>query len=106
MHPTFADLAPIRALYHQGRYRQALAAGERLGPPRSWSGPAGRLLAGRLAIQLGAPRTGRRLHLLAIRESPSSLEAIYYHARYRLEHFGPLSCWQFLKEHQDWSDAA
>jgi tetratricopeptide (TPR) repeat protein len=102
---TPADLAPVRELYLQGRYRQALAAGERFGPVAGWAGPAGRLLGGRLAIQLGGPRLGRRLHLLAFRESPAYPEAVYYHARYRLERFGPLSCWRFQQQHPDWSDA-
>ncbi len=103
---TPADLHPIRDLYLRGQYRQALAAGERFGPVRTWQGPAGRLLGGRLAIQLGGPRLGRRLHLVAFRESPAYPEAVYYHARYRLEKFGPLACWEFLKLHPDWSESA
>ena len=99
------DLQRIRDLYYQGRYRQALAVGEPYGPLRTWTGPASRLMAGRLALQLGAPRMGHQLHLVAFRESPAYPEAIYYHARYRLETFGPLSCWHFLRQHPDWSDA-
>src|SRR5687768_5533606 len=102
---TPADLGRIRELYGRGLYRQALAVGERFGPPRAWAGPAARLLAGRLALQLGAPKLGRRLHLAAVRESPAHLEAVYYHARYRLEQFGPLSCWRYVRDHPDWSDA-
>ena len=105
MQLTPADLGRIRELYGRGLYRQALAAGEQFGPLRAWPGPAARLLAGRLAIQLGAPKFGRRLHLVALRESPAHLEAVYYHARHRLEQFGPLSCWRFVREHPDWSDA-
>ncbi|HET6575150.1 MAG TPA: hypothetical protein VFG68_16200, partial [Fimbriiglobus sp.] len=105
MQLTPADLGRIRELYGRGLYRQALAAGERFGPLRAWAGPAARLLAGRLALQLGAPKLGKRLHLVAVRESPAHLEAVYYHARYRLEQFGPLSCRRFVREHPDWSDA-
>ncbi|MGL6094255.1 MAG: hypothetical protein ACRC7O_00450, partial [Fimbriiglobus sp.] len=100
-----AALTPIRELYGRGLYRQALAAGDRFGPLRQWAGPSARLLAGRLAIQLGAPALGRRLHLAAFRSSPAYPEAIYYHARYRLETFGPLACWEFARLHPDWSDA-
>ena len=100
-----ADLVPIRELYLRGLYRQALAAGARLGPLKEWRGPAGRLMAGRLAIQLGAPKTGHRLHLVAYRESPAYLEAVYYHARYRLDRFGPAACWMFARRQVDWSDA-
>jgi tetratricopeptide (TPR) repeat protein len=105
--PT-ADLAPIRELYARGLYIQALRVAERFGPLRAWSNTAARLMGGRLAIQLGAARLGRWLHLRAYRDTPAHPEAIYYHARYRLERFGPLGAWRFLRSHpdQDWNDAA
>jgi tetratricopeptide (TPR) repeat protein len=101
-----ADLAPIRELYGKSLYLQALRQAEHFGPFTQWSNAAARLLGGRLAIQLGAPRLGRWLHLRAYRDTPTHLEAIYYHARYRLEKFGPLHTWYFLREHSDWTDAA
>ena len=100
------DLARIRDLYIRGYYLQALAAGEPFGPIRSWTGPAARLIGGRLAIQLGAPKLGRRLHAVAFRESPAYPEAVYYFARYKLERFGPLSCWEFQRHHTDWSESS
>jgi cellulose synthase operon protein C len=105
--PT-ADLAPIRELYGRGLYVQALRAAERFGPFKDWSNTPARLLGGRLAIQLGAARLGRWLHLRAYRDTPAHPEAIYYHARYRLERFGPLGAWKFLRSHldQEWYDAA
>lgn len=103
---TPADLAPIRELYTAGRYRTAHAAGARFGPYRTWQGPGGMILAGRLAMQLGAPKFGRKLHLAAVRLFPANLEVAYYHARHRMERFGPLACWRFLKAHPDWSDAS
>ena len=103
-----AELAPIRELYARGMYVQALRVAERFGPLAEWSNTPGRLLGGRLAIQLGAARLGRWLHLRAYRDTPAHPEAIYYHARYRLERFGPLGAWKFLRAHpdQDWNDAA
>lgn len=103
-----ADLAPIRELYARGLYIQALRAAERFGPFHEWSNTPARLLGGRLAIQLGAGRLGRWLHLRAYRDTPAHPEAIYYHARYRLERFGPLGAWKYLRSHpdQDWNDAA
>ncbi len=62
-------------------------------------------LGGRLVIQLGTPRLGRWLHLRAYRDTPTHHEAIYYHARYRLERFGPLAAWQFLRKNPEWNDA-
>ena len=100
-----ADLAQIRELYAQGRYRQAYDAASEFGPIRAWEGTAARLLGGRLAIQLGAPTLGRRLHLVAYRSTPAHPEAIYYHARYRMERFGPLAAWRFMRANPDWSDA-
>ncbi len=100
-----ADLTRVRELYMQGRYRQAYDAATALGPLREWSGTAARLIGGRLAIQLAAPKLGRRMHLIAFRATPAYPEAIYYHARYRLERFGPLSTWRFMRDHPDWSDS-
>lgn len=100
-----ADLTRIRELYSQGYYRRAYDAAMAVGPIRQWTGTAARLIGGRLAIQLGAPILGRRLHLLAYRASPAYPEAIYYHARYRMERFGPLATWEFMRRHPDWSDS-
>ena len=103
-----ADLAPIRELYGRGLYVQALRLAERFGPLTEWTNTPARLLGGRLAIQLGSARLGRYMHLRAYRDTPAHPEAIYYHARYRLEKFGPHAAWRFLRSHpdQDWNDAA
>ncbi len=100
-----ADLAPIRDLYARGLYMQAWKRAEAFAPFKEWTNTAARLMGGRLAIQLGAPRLGRWLHLRAYRDTPTHHEAIYYHARYRLERFGPLSAWQFLRKNLEWNDA-
>ncbi|MBY0460591.1 MAG: hypothetical protein K2V38_25015, partial [Gemmataceae bacterium] len=101
-----ADLTRVRELYTRGCYRQAHEATTALGPLRTWAGTAARLIGGRLAIQLGAPKLGRVMHLAAFRATPMHPEAIYYHARYRMERFGPLSAWRFIRAHPDWSDAS
>lgn len=100
-----ADLARVRELYHSGHYLRAYTAATAAAPLRDWTGTAARLIAGRLAIQLGAPKLGRRLHLAAFRGAPAYPEAVYYHARYRLERFGPFATWRFMRAHPDWSDA-
>jgi tetratricopeptide (TPR) repeat protein len=101
-----ADLATIRELYARGLYLQALKQAEAFGPFKEWSNTAARLMGGRLVIQLGAPRLGRWLHLRAFRDTPTHHEAIYYHARYRLERYGPFATWQFLRKHQDWTESS
>ncbi|MFO0802193.1 MAG: hypothetical protein U0791_03575 [Gemmataceae bacterium] len=105
MEPAPADVTRLRELYLHGRYRQAFEFASGFGPLRTWTGTAARLIGGRLAIQLGAPKLGRQLHAIAFRSSPAYPEAIYYQARYRLEKFGPLACWRFQRLHPDWSDA-
>ena len=100
-----ADVSRIRDLYSQGYYRQAYGVASAIGPFRSWEGTPARLIGGRLAIQLGSPTLGRRLHLSAFRATPGHPEAIYYHARYRMERYGPLATWTFQRKHPDWSDA-
>jgi len=105
MEPAPADVSRLRELYLAGRYRQAFEFASSFGPLRTWAGTPARLIGGRLAIQLGAPKLGRQLHAAAFRSSPAYPEAIYYHARYRHEKFGPLACWRFQRLHPDWSDA-
>lgn len=100
-----ADLMRIRELYAHGYYRRAYDAAIAVGPIRQWTSTPARLIGGRLAIQLGAPSLGRQLHLLGFRSTPAFPEAIYYHARYRMERYGPLSTWEFMRQHPDWSDA-
>jgi tetratricopeptide (TPR) repeat protein len=101
-----ADLTRIRDLYSQGLYRTAHDVAAALGPMRAWTGTPARLIGGRLAIQLGAASLGRRMHLLAYRGTPSHPEAIYYHARFRMERFGPLATWEFMRKNPDWSEAS
>ncbi|MCE9560475.1 MAG: hypothetical protein K8U57_00325 [Planctomycetes bacterium] len=101
-----ADLTRIRDLYSQGYYRRAHDVAAAIGPMRAWAGTPARLIGGRLAIQLGAAILGRRMHLIAYRSTPSHPEAIYYHARYRMERFGPLSTWEFMRQNPDWSEAS
>ncbi len=101
-----AEIVRIKELYLEGRYRAAYDVGAAHGPIAAWAGPAARLIAGRLAMQLGAPRLGRQLHALVYRESPAYLEAVYYHARYRLEAFGPYSCWRFSQDQVEWNEAS
>lgn len=100
------DLSQIRELYDQGLYCQAYQAGADLGELKQWPGPAARILAGRLAMQLGSPKLGRTLHAVVYRQSPAFPEAVYYNARYRMERFGPYGCLRFMKQHTDWSDSS
>ncbi|MCX7664029.1 MAG: tetratricopeptide repeat protein [Gemmataceae bacterium] len=108
MEISTAELTPIRELYGKGLYLQAYEQAQKFGPLREWSNTPARLLGGRLAIQLGGTKLGRWLHLKAYRNTPTHPEATYYHARFKLERFGPWSCWRFMRSipDADWNDAA
>lgn len=95
---ALAALADARALYDRGLYVQALHAGQQAAPLRRWNSTAGRLLAGRIAYNLGAPRLGRALHWLARRHDPTDPEAVYFHARAVMERRGLLEAWEW-QEH-------
>ena len=106
MEPTSADLAPVRDAIQRGQYLEAHGILSALGSPLEWDSVPARILAGRLAVQLGAPRLGRYLHMTAYRDHPAHPEAIYYQARTRLERLGPWAAWEFMQGHPDWSDAS
>ena len=81
-----------------GRYLRAWSAAQALGPLPSWTPTSERILAGRLAMALGAPRLGFSLHLRAHRASPGDPEAHYYRARAMLSLRGPFAAWRFMRE--------
>jgi tetratricopeptide (TPR) repeat protein len=99
------DLRGVRDLYDRGLYLQAWKAAEMLGPLRQWRGTSARVLAGRLAGNLGAQRLGRVLHFRTWRDDRSSLEALYSYAYALLDRRGPLDAWNALKPGGDFADA-
>ncbi|MBS1811369.1 MAG: tetratricopeptide repeat protein [Acidobacteria bacterium] len=90
------QLARVRDLYFDGYYLQAYHFAETIGPLAEWEGTDARLLAGRLANNLGSYSLGRKLHLQAYRNDPQHGEAVYYKARLIHERRGPLAAWNFL----------
>jgi cellulose synthase operon protein C len=105
MEITPDELSRVLALYNQGQYLQAYALAESIAPLNTWLGTAPRLLAGRLVMNLGAPRLGLALHLRAWRETPTDPEAIYYYARYVLQRRGLLAAWEILRQYENLPDA-
>ena len=96
MPSTVAILDEVRTLYEEGQYLQAFEAGSELGPIQQWDGVSGRLLAGRLATRLGAPRLGGVLWYLAWRKDPTDFNARCYYARWKLQRGRQLAAWKLL----------
>src|SRR5688500_5457107 len=92
-----ADLADVRAGYEQGLYLQAYARAEALAPLRAWRGTSARVLAGRIAANLGGARLADWHFVRAWRADPHHAEALWYYANYLASQRGPWRAWRFLK---------
>jgi cellulose synthase operon protein C len=92
-------------LYDDGLYLQAFRLAETLGPLKNWRGTAARILAGRLAGNLGSIRTADWHFIHAYRNDRRHPEAMWYFARYLLGVRGPLAAWKFVVEHPFPTDA-
>lgn len=95
--PDTAVLAEIRDRYQRGFYVQAYELTLPYGPLRTWRGAEARVLAGRLAMNLGAPRLGAWLFFQARREDPQLPETAYYFATTLVQRRGPLAAWAFVQ---------
>src|SRR5262245_31713873 len=69
-----------------------------LGPLTSWRGTAARVLAGRLAGNLGGGRLATALHFQAWRSDRTEPEACYYHGYNLLMRRGALRAWRYLRQ--------
>src|SRR6187549_1016771 len=105
MDVSAGDLARIGDLYDRGLYLQAWQASTRVGPLREWRGTSARVLAGRLAGNLGAQRLGRVLHFRAWRDDREDLEALYSYTYALLDRRGPLDAWSVLRPGGDFAGA-
>lgn len=93
-HSSAQPLSSVLELYERGRYIDAMKLGESLGPLAHWTTADGRVIAGRLANNLGAPRLGRALHWLALRNYPTHPHCMYYGAMAYWSRFGVLRAWR------------
>ncbi|XAL98894.1 tetratricopeptide repeat protein [Phycisphaeraceae bacterium D3-23] len=89
MQLTESDLAPIQEHYDHARYLQGHAAAQAIAPLKDWRGAEARILAGRLAGNLGSARLGYALYWRAHREHPDHPRAKFFHATGYLRRFGP-----------------
>ena len=103
---TTEQLQPILELHERGLYRQAYEASAALGPLKEWRGAEARVLAGRLAGNLGGGKLAYALHRLAHREYPDHPDALYYNAITVFARRGPLALWELLQRTGELPDAA
>src|SRR5262245_16407313 len=96
--PAAPSLVDLHELHSSRLYFQAYEQGQALGALKDWQGTSARLLAGRLAANLGAPRLARVLHALAFRNDPMHPEACYYYAWRVFERRGPRATWLHLRQ--------
>lgn len=101
-----SDLERISELYEQGLTLQAYVLSQTFAPLNEWQGTAARILAGRLASNLGALKLGRRLFVSAWRHDQADAQAQYYYARHLSDYRGPYASWRFLRKHDGLPDAA
>lgn len=100
-----SELGRVAELYNRGLYLQAYRVAQSTGPLSKWEGTEARLLAGRLASNLGAPRLGRTHHIRAWRYDRSHAGACYFYARVINEFRGPLAALKFMRQCGEEADA-
>lgn len=88
----------VIALYDRGLYLQAYRLAESRAPLKDWRGADARILAGRLAGNLGSQRLGNWHHIHAYRQDPTHAEACWYYGNYLANCRGPLTSWRFLRQ--------
>lgn len=97
--------AKVLGLYEQGLYLQAYRLAEAIGPIQHWRGPEARILAGRLAGNLGSMRLADWHFVHAWRGNRKHAEALWFFARYLMAARGPLAAWHFVQGHPFPDDA-
>src|SRR5262245_46296466 len=98
-------LEQVHALHGDGLYLQAYRRGNEVAPLREWRGTAAQILAGRLAVNLGAPRLCWWHHTWAWRQDRHDPEACYYYARAVCDRRGAWAGWKFVRACGDFEDA-
>jgi tetratricopeptide (TPR) repeat protein len=90
-------LDELERVYDRGRYLDAFRLLEAMGGPLGQRDTRGRLLAGRVMLNLGAHRLARLLTIRAHRQAPRDPDAAYYFCSTLAEARGPLAGLRFLE---------
>jgi tetratricopeptide (TPR) repeat protein len=91
------QLKSMLSLYDLGLYLQAYRQAEQVGPLANWRGTDARILAGRLAGNLGSQRMADWHFVHAYRKDRTHPEALWYFTRYLMGARGPLAAWKFVQ---------
>lgn len=98
-------LGEVTTLIEKGLFLQAFSKGTaELGDVRTWRGPAERLLAARLAEELGSPRLARALRWLAWKENPKNPRCVLAFAQVELHRRGGWFATRVLESFTGWND--
>jgi tetratricopeptide (TPR) repeat protein len=100
------QLASVLDLYEQGLYLQAYELGRSIAPLKAWGNTEARILAGRMAGNLGGPKLGDWHFVRAYRRAPDHPETCWYFANYLANRRGPLFAWEFMRRKGDFPHAA
>jgi tetratricopeptide (TPR) repeat protein len=87
-------LARMQSLYDAGCCRKAFALGNSSVPIHQWRGMDACILAGRIALNLGATRLAFRQHVRAFHSAPESIRAQAYYLETLLAMRGPVPAWE------------
>lgn len=103
---TSHQLDGVLKLYEQGLFLQAFNVAETIGPLVAWRGSAARVLAGRLAGNLGSHRIASWHFIHAHRTDRRDPEAMWFFVRYLLGRHGFYAAWRFVQTHEFPADAS
>jgi hypothetical protein len=87
-------LAGVQALYDAGLCRQAYELAVAMAPLAEWDGVEARILAGRIALNMGAPRLASRHHTGAFHAASGQIRTQAYYLEVVLGMRGPVFAWE------------
>ena len=90
----------VERLYDSGQYVQALRQAESVAPLHEWQTTSDRIMAARIAANVGGARLADAWMLRTWRADPDHPAAIYYYARTLLHRRGVVKAWEFLRPHE------
>jgi tetratricopeptide (TPR) repeat protein len=94
-------LSRVEALYDAGLCLQAYREAIKAGSLRRWTGISARVLAGRLAANVGGYRLNRVHYWLAWCSNKTNPDLLAYHGYTVYQRRGPLGAFEFLERHSD-----